>query len=84
LSAQVRELKALLLRAEANAEEERKRASAIERRALKAEKAQARLRKKEEDDTKQLNDVVQVCAPFRIARRGLEPLTPALCICLRS
>lgn len=60
LSAQVAELKALLLRAEAKADEERKRAEAIERRALKAEKAQARLRKKEEDDTKQLNDVVQV------------------------
>lgn len=59
LSAQVAELKALLLRAEAKADEERKRAEAIERRALKAEKAQARLRKKEEDDTKQLNDVVQ-------------------------
>ncbi len=60
LSIQVAELKALLLRAEAKADEERKRAEAIERRALKAEKAQARLRKKEEDDTKQLNDVVQV------------------------
>jgi len=59
MRAQIDELKSQLRRAEAAAKEEQKRASAIERRALKAEKAHARLRKKEEEDTNQLNDVVQ-------------------------
>jgi len=62
MRAQIDELKSQLRRAEAAAKEEQKRASAIERRALKAEKAHARLRKKEEEDTNQLNDVVQVSA----------------------
>lgn len=57
---QIEELQARLQRAEQIANQERRRAAEIERRALKAEKAQARLRKKEEEETKQLNDVVQV------------------------